>query len=183
MPLIPTFKHIRNQSLIIVVPPVPGNPSDVFYQSTDFDRPVDTSRFESPFDSPRYGLSRSPLELSGTSTPWIDAIGSAVSTGPSVPASQAGDVQLNFDGTDFLQADYPIGQGDDKIAMVPESSLAMPFPDVPLPQILEPTCPAGKKAYCCSGGKAANNIGKGCGECIPSPLFQRYCFSEKIVSS
>lgn len=174
MPLIPKSKRIRNQSLIKLVPLIPGNPSNIFSQSTDFDRPVDTNIFESPFDSPDNGLSKSSLELSGTSTPWIDANGLVGSTGQSVPASQAGDFQLSFDGTEFPPADYQVEQADDKIAIVPESSVAFPFPfpELPLPQVLEPTCPAGKKAYCCSGGKAANNIGKGCGECITHSALQ-----------
>ena len=159
----------KNCSADNLIVSVSLNNADPSYQNNDFDRPVDVSIFEVPNDSSEFGQSKS-LPLSENSTPWLDANDFAGSIVGSFAASQEGDVQWESGGTE-MQQEYQAGQPDGKVTML--SNAFLPFPPNLIPpfmQVLEPSCPAGKKPFCCSGGKAANNIGKGCGECTIIPL-------------
>ena len=138
MQLCPPSKFFRDTNL---TDPVPLNPDDISYQGSDSDPPINTDLFKASFDSSEYGQSNLLVDLGGSSTSWIDA----------------------NDLAGFQQQDIPIEQANDKVAVTMEDFIPFPLPQ--LKELLEPRCPAGKRAYCCSGGKAANNIGKVCSEC------------------
>lgn len=160
---------LKQRSDTSLTEPVPLNSGDPSYQSTDFDRPLDKSIFEIPDDSSDFGQPKA-LPLSVSSTPWLGANGYTDSFSQSFAASQEDDIQLGFERAE-VQQEYQVEQADGKTVMFSDGFLPVP-PSLtpPFIQILEPTCPVGKKAFCCSGGKAAGNIGKGCGECMTLPL-------------
>lgn len=159
-------KNCSDTSLIDSVSLNIGDPS---YQSSDSDHPVDVSIFETPYDSSGFGQPKY-LPLSDSSTPWLGVNGFTGSVGRNFADSQEGDVSFAFDGTE-MQQEYQVEQPDGKAAIFSEGSLPSPPTLIPPSiQLLEPSCPNGKKAFCCSGGKAAGNIGKGCGECMILPL-------------
>lgn len=152
-------KDCSGENLIVSVSLNNGDPS---YQSHDFDSPVDLSIFEIPNDSSEFGQPK-PLPLSDSLTSRLGSNDFAGSIVRNFAASQEGDIEFGFEDTG-MQQEYQVEQPGSRATMF--SSGFPPTLIPPFIQVLEPSCPAGKKAFCCSGGKAANNIGKGCGECM-----------------
>lgn len=133
------------------------SPTDNFSPSGD------SNLFEIPSDSSDLGQSKSPFDLSASSGPWTDA--NLLADSNSMTSAFPDQNLPTFQANDILPG-FPIGQADEKIAITPDDFNPFPFPPPVLRELLEPKCPAGKRVYCCSGGKAANNIGQGCSECM-----------------
>ena len=177
----------KNRSDTSLIDSVFLNTVDSSYQNSDPDYPVDDNIFEIPFGSLDFGQPSS-FRWSDSPIPWIDANGLTESFDQNVVVSPEGDAELSFDRSEIEQ-EYQVEQADGENVMFSEAALSFlplpPLPRVPTPpyiQILEPSCPGGKRPFCCSGGKAADNIGKGCGECTTFPFESMLASSASLPS-